>query len=195
MVVGLLLIATSTALAVTLTSDDQPDTMATSTPPPTSLPTTPARADASQETPTTATAAPEPESSAGSASTPRFHGPAGQLAAATEFMDFILNHDTQATLLDISVPADGNQDLFRPGPDYGYYDQPNFTLFSECGNLQPGEDAGYESPKECMGTIFLLTIDATSGARFEYTQGAYYLKGYFWVDVAPGCTRGYPRYR
>ncbi len=33
-------------------------------------------------------------------------------------------------------------------------------------------------------------IDPKSGSFFDYVQGAYYIKGYFWVSVAPGMDQG-----
>ncbi|WP_131770043.1 serine/threonine-protein kinase [Candidatus Protofrankia californiensis] len=124
------------------------------------------------------------------AAVPQFQGKVGHLAAAKPFMDFVYDHDTKVVLLDVRATADGNQQLFWPDPDYGGDDRPNFTLFGECGDLPPGETPGYEPAKECAGTVYRLAIDPETGAFFDYVQGFYYIKGYFWVSAAPGMHQG-----
>lgn len=138
---------------------------------------------------------------------PEFSGRIGSGSKSDAFRDFVYQNDNKIVFLDVYIDVldalresdkfTDSKDIFEKAKDRreqvpicyksgsNECSENRFRLYYNCSDPDPG---GALVP--CAGMIYTLNMPNNSNNLFSYTQGAYYVKGFWSVRANPGIWQG-----
>jgi hypothetical protein len=107
----------------------------------------------------------------------------------TEFTEFIFKNDGKIVYLDIDYENDSSN-VYTSGDiqvDSSTKDtEGEFSIVNECSDIPPNT----VPIMYCGGYSYRVKVPNGSDALYTFSQGAYYLKGYWSIRVFPGMRHG-----